>query len=373
MFGYNPYNPYRTAYGEPYSSFSPYGNAFGSPYRAATSPRRQPQPQPQRRQQVRSPYHESYVDDDEDDYGRGFGGWGGFGGFGGFGDEDDELRDRRARAAMQEMYSRPPPRQQQSPQRQQQQQQQQESHPQQHQQQHHKKRHPHHHNKQQQQQQARAPSTTRRTPSPQKASPSPSHTSSSPPASAPTHHEPDSDTESLTTLPAPTDEQLAAGETFARLFRRRAALRKVQAVRRRFAEQRAQFAYPSVLDYTPVPGSEEVVSVPAPAPPSVADDIVAQVEREEQGEGEEEGEIEGADARLAYTARNAPLLAYSEALLRLLNDLDAVESAGDVRVREARRAAVRVVEGEAARVDRWWRRVWARRGESTREGVHVSR
>ncbi|KAI0063357.1 hypothetical protein BV25DRAFT_1824444 [Artomyces pyxidatus] len=64
------------------------------------------------------------------------------------------------------------------------------------------------------------------------------------------------------------------------------------------------------------------------------------------------------DARLAYTAPNKPLHAYTEALIRLLNELDAVQSWGDRAVREERRDLARLVEGEAARVERWWKGVW---------------
>lgn len=50
--------------------------------------------------------------------------------------------------------------------------------------------------------------------------------------------------------------------------------------------------------------------------------------------------------------------AYEEELNRLLGKLDAVESGGDVGVREARRELVRLVETEAERVERWKGAVW---------------
>ena len=54
---------------------------------------------------------------------------------------------------------------------------------------------------------------------------------------------------------------------------------------------------------------------------------------------------------LAFTRTNAPLLAYEDALLCLLSQIDSVESHGDAEVRRARKALVRRVEGELKRLD----------------------
>lgn len=75
-------------------------------------------------------------------------------------------------------------------------------------------------------------------------------------------------------------------------------------------------------------------------------------------EDEEEERLKDSDAKLAYTSPNAPLHAYTEALIRLLNRLDAIESGGDRTVRERRREVVRGIEKEAEGVERWWRDVW---------------
>ncbi len=56
-------------------------------------------------------------------------------------------------------------------------------------------------------------------------------------------------------------------------------------------------------------------------------------------------------------------------LNRLLVDLDAIESWGEPSVRERRRGVVSVVEAEAGRLERGWKRVWeGRSAEQEEEG-----
>ncbi|KZV72353.1 hypothetical protein PENSPDRAFT_360996 [Peniophora sp. CONT] len=65
---------------------------------------------------------------------------------------------------------------------------------------------------------------------------------------------------------------------------------------------------------------------------------------------------------LAFSAPNKPVHVYSESPVPMLGALDAVESWGDVRVRDARKALARDVEGEAGKVERWWKEAWVLRG-----------
>ena len=62
--------------------------------------------------------------------------------------------------------------------------------------------------------------------------------------------------------------------------------------------------------------------------------------------------------KLAYTSTNYGLHAYSESLLKLLMQLDGVESWGDANVRKRRRAVVKEIEGEVSRVDAYWKNAW---------------
>lgn len=62
--------------------------------------------------------------------------------------------------------------------------------------------------------------------------------------------------------------------------------------------------------------------------------------------------------KLAYTSNNTPIHAYIEELNRLLSALDAIESGGDLAVREKRKQLVHAVEMEAQRLDRWTSAVW---------------
>ncbi|KAI5119562.1 hypothetical protein M0805_005626 [Coniferiporia weirii] len=73
--------------------------------------------------------------------------------------------------------------------------------------------------------------------------------------------------------------------------------------------------------------------------------------------------------RLAYTARSTPIHAHEDALLKLLQALDAVESHGDAAVRDARRALVQAVEEELGRVDAGVRRAWEERASRTEEAA----
>ncbi|KZV72360.1 hypothetical protein PENSPDRAFT_718568, partial [Peniophora sp. CONT] len=65
---------------------------------------------------------------------------------------------------------------------------------------------------------------------------------------------------------------------------------------------------------------------------------------------------------LAFSVPDKPVHAYSESLVQMLGALDAVESGGNARVRDARKALAGDVEGEAGRVERWWKEAWVLRG-----------
>jgi hypothetical protein len=68
---------------------------------------------------------------------------------------------------------------------------------------------------------------------------------------------------------------------------------------------------------------------------------------------------------LAFTSLNAPLLAYEDFLVRLLSQIDAVESHGDEDVRRARKELVRRVEGELRRLDETKEREWERQSSAS--------
>jgi len=72
----------------------------------------------------------------------------------------------------------------------------------------------------------------------------------------------------------------------------------------------------------------------------------------------EEGEV-FLPYKLAYAPVNAPIHGHLDGLLKLLQELDAVESGGDDQVRRERREVVKAVEAEMARVDSEVARIWA--------------
>ncbi|THH06588.1 hypothetical protein EW145_g3983 [Phellinidium pouzarii] len=109
---------------------------------------------------------------------------------------------------------------------------------------------------------------------------------------------------------------------------RKAALTEIESIRQRFETQCNAFSFPSVLDFQDDPASPEASAAPEERP------------------------------RLAYTAHNTPVHVHEDALVKMLQALDSVESHGDATVRDVRRTLVRAVEEELGRVDAAVRRVW---------------
>lgn len=66
--------------------------------------------------------------------------------------------------------------------------------------------------------------------------------------------------------------------------------------------------------------------------------------------------------KLDFSASNRPVLAFEEALVKLMIQLDSVESEGDVKVREERKKLVNRVDAELAKVDQLKREAWENGG-----------
>nr|GAT51183.1 predicted protein [Mycena chlorophos] len=142
--------------------------------------------------------------------------------------------------------------------------------------------------------------------------------------------------------PSPSNEQLeAAAITIQTAYRVHRSLRTIARLADDFASLKAGFVQPTTIDYQS-PAGVVSVSVPSSIPSTTTTE-----------------ELTPTPAKLAYTPTNVPLHTYIELLSRLLVSLDGVESYGDKRVRDARRAVVRAVESEAGRVEAFWRDVWA--------------
>ncbi|KAJ7222350.1 hypothetical protein GGX14DRAFT_428511 [Mycena pura] len=184
--------------------------------------------------------------------------------------------------------------------------------------------------------------TTSQEPAQPSASPSaaqiPLRRSASPSAQPPQTATPKQSPPPSTPSPERLDEAATKIQTQYRIHR---ALRAIAALAAQFESLKSSFTPPTSIDYV---ADGRVVPVPASAPtsPTTAEDAAPHC-----------------DAKLAYTPTNAPLHMYTELLSRLLVSLDAVESRGDARVRDRRREAVRAVEAEAARIEAFWRSVWA--------------
>jgi len=125
-------------------------------------------------------------------------------------------------------------------------------------------------------------------------------------------------------------------------FRIHKSFTTIHGLEKEFDDAKARFTFPSSIDFQN-PAGEGTITVPA-APP--ADDAPALMD------------VDQPDGKLAYSSANYGVHAYAETLLRLLTKLDGVESWGDRRVRMARRAVVKRIEEESARVERWWKSSW---------------
>ncbi|KAI5475525.1 bcl-2 associated athanogene 3-like protein [Pseudohyphozyma bogoriensis] len=72
--------------------------------------------------------------------------------------------------------------------------------------------------------------------------------------------------------------------------------------------------------------------------------------------------------KLAFVPTNAPFLAYEDALVKLLTEIDGIQSEGDLVVRDTRKALVRRVEGELGALDRMRSEQWEAEMERRKSG-----
>ncbi|KAL5478991.1 hypothetical protein ACEPAI_2279 [Sanghuangporus weigelae] len=120
---------------------------------------------------------------------------------------------------------------------------------------------------------------------------------------------------------APIEEQHTAAIKIQSVFRIHHALTSIKSARDRFDSLLASFSFPESLEF-------DMNFVP---------------------QGDER-------PKLTYSKINAPVHAHEDALVKLLQTLDAIESHGDSTVRERRRDLVRDVEKELERIDAGIRR-----------------
>lgn len=156
--------------------------------------------------------------------------------------------------------------------------------------------------------------------------------------------------------PEATPEQNDAAAKIQVAYRSHAArvsaLEQIDSIRARLEELRSNFTFPADLDFEEDPASY-LASYPLGREPAKP---VSQTE--EDAMDVEDDSTEPPRPKLAYTARNAPVHGHEDALLKLLQALDTIESGGDHSVRENRRAVVREVEDELRKVDENVRLRW---------------
>ena len=140
-----------------------------------------------------------------------------------------------------------------------------------------------------------------------------------------------------------TEKHVEAASVLQRLFRIRQSIHTIQSLISEFNALRASFTYPSIVSFqSPSSSSAEVISVAAADPSSVPDDIDPSTRI----------------PKLAFNSTNYGLLAYNDALDKLLVKLDGVESWGNPGVRRRRKNVVKQVEKEQGLVERFWKISW---------------
>ena len=120
---------------------------------------------------------------------------------------------------------------------------------------------------------------------------------------------------------------------------RLSALHAIDDISRRFEDIKTGFEFPSTLDFADSPSSS-ASSSSSSLSSSSSDETAPAV------------------PSLLYTPRNAPLHGHEHALVKLLSDLDAVESRGDACVKRARKELVVRIERELGALDARKMDVW---------------
>ncbi|KAK7441841.1 hypothetical protein VKT23_016502 [Stygiomarasmius scandens] len=157
------------------------------------------------------------------------------------------------------------------------------------------------------------------------------------------------------TYDAPPERLNEAATVIQNAFRIHRAFKTIQSLQEKFEQLKKSFVPPPKLDYQIGDDHERVVAVPSALDSISPSEIYASL----QAQGVDLDAIRRvSEPRLGYTHNNAPLHAYTEALNRLLTSLDGVESFGEKKVREKRKAVVRNVEQEAGRIERLWKTLW---------------
>ncbi|KAJ7160968.1 hypothetical protein C8R46DRAFT_357029 [Mycena filopes] len=192
--------------------------------------------------------------------------------------------------------------------------------------------------------------------SPLRRSASPAQRPSPPPRSV----SPPPSSSSSSSSPSPSPELLEEAATKIQTkYRIHRSLRAIADLASQFESLKSSFVPPTTIDYQQPAGdgssTTTIVSVAVHAEPPTS----ASAESE-------------STAKLAFTATNVALHTYMELLSRLLVALDGVESRGDRGLRERRRSVVRAVEAEAARVEAFWRGVWASHLEKAQQQQRVA-
>ncbi|KAF5314256.1 hypothetical protein D9619_011804 [Psilocybe cf. subviscida] len=159
------------------------------------------------------------------------------------------------------------------------------------------------------------------------------------------------------------EERNEAASRIQQQYRIHRTYRKLEDIRTQFDGLKKDFVYPHLIDFEKPGSADGVLGVGAYRVPSDFD-------KEDMEPMQVDNVPEG---KLAYTSTNFALNLYSDQLDKLLMKLDGIESYGEKGIREQRRAAVKAIEKEASKLDRYCKQTWLDYVEKQRQGATPSK
>jgi hypothetical protein len=152
---------------------------------------------------------------------------------------------------------------------------------------------------------------------------------------SPTPHIPQASVSPQRPLPS-LEVQNDAASKIQKALRVHQALNKISKFETQFQDLHRAFTLPELLDFQQSTDPNQIITLNSGSATPLSSPV--------------SGDIPTI-AKLAYTPRNRPLLAYIESLNRLLTSLDGVESWGEKNVRERRKQVIRTIEAELQQVE----------------------
>lgn len=151
-------------------------------------------------------------------------------------------------------------------------------------------------------------------------------------------------------MPKYDQKHIDAASKLQHHFRIRKSFRAIHSLSSQFHTLRRDFTNPPILSFqspSSPPNSGDVINVAVVSPSTESEEVLADVDSSNLS-----------IPKLAFNSTNYLLHSYLESLDKLLIKLDGIDSWGDQDVRVRRRAAIKEIEGEQARLDMMLKDSW---------------